>query len=322
METFASSDDFLKSFGSIENHGFINPIFLADTKIGFSVQKYYPQDIRFKPAIGQTTKKPDDLSIMWVVFGDKNQNEKTGSSGLIKLTIRIATMSTYRSKYWDYDFKDDKRDCPSKESLEASLATPRPLELDFEDDYFYNIEKKCFVDKYGAEISGVDILEEVFKKHCKTVHLWFGFGLRIKLAWRSKVPGLIGLLILSIVFLLKHSFGRTLENSADISGIFKIYKTEALKKLDSDSMNLLGYKASKQVMILFCVTAIFISAYLYRMPTANNYYNWLENKQFLFAAHGILLLWLLDAIIPWMLFWVMNFLISVRYKIMFMKLRF
>lgn len=169
METFTSSDEFLKSFGNIEEHGFINSIFLTDAKIGFSVQKHYPQDIRFKPAIGQASKKPDDLSIMWVVFGDKNQNERTGSSGLIKLTIRIATMSTYRSQYWDYDFNDNERDCPSKESLEASLATPRPLELDFEDDYFYNIEKKYFVDKHGTEISGIDMLEEVFKKHCKTL---------------------------------------------------------------------------------------------------------------------------------------------------------
>jgi hypothetical protein len=44
------AESFLGFFRDMQDAGYKFPVFLSDTRVGFSVQRDYPEDIRFKPA--------------------------------------------------------------------------------------------------------------------------------------------------------------------------------------------------------------------------------------------------------------------------------
>ena len=316
MTVFISTDEFVQAFGDLEAAGFYDRINLKDTKVGFSIKKHYPGDIRYKPAIGQKTKSPDSVAVIWVVYGNPNQKE---SQNIAPISIRIGTMSQYRANHWDYNFDDVEGDSPSKESLEASLATPQPLELTIENEYFIDHEQNSFRDAKGRTLTGVEVLERAFATHCNTVHLLRGLALKVKLAWRSNFSGLLLLAVQFLVTLLKQGFGRTLEKDDLNAGFFSPYKHESLKKLDEDSMDLLGYKASKHVIILFCAVTVVVGIYKYKHPAVFPYISWLDGKTVLSATHGIFSIWLLDVAVPWVIFYLMNGLLLWRKRILMMK---
>lgn len=321
MTSFTSTDEFVQAFGDLQGAGFYDPITLQDTRVGFSIKKHYPADIRYKPAIGQKSKNPDNVAVIWVVYGDPKQNKKCPKN-IAPLSIRIGTMSQYRAKHWDYNFDDIDGDSPSKESLDASLATPQPLELTIENKYFFDHQTNSFVDAKGRTIAGIDVLEIAFATHCNTVHLLRGMALRLKLAWQSNFSGFILLAVQMLVGILKQGFGRTLESDDLNAGFFSPYKTESLKKLDEDSMDLLGYKASKHVIILFCALTVVVGYYKYKHPGVFSYISWLDGKTILSATHGVFAVWILDVAVPWILFYIMNALLLWRKRILFMRFSF
>lgn len=316
MSVFNSTNEFLTAFGDLDSHGFYNPVTLTDTPVGFSIKKNYPDNIRYKPAMGQKDKQPDNIAAIWVVY----MPPKIDSNGTSKVPIRlrISTMSQYRTKHWDYNFDDIEGNSPTKESLDASLATPQPIELSYENEYFYDHQRNSFVDTKNNLLQGFEVLNQVFESHCKTVHLLWGLKLRLKLAWQSKVTGLLTLLIELLKSTLKHLFGRTIETNEMMAGIYHPYKRESLKKLDEDSLDLLGYKASKHVVILFCIFVIIFSIYRYNFESKTGYLSWLAEKEFLSTAHGLLALWGIDVLIPLLLFFIINLFVVIKRKLLFM----
>jgi hypothetical protein len=230
-------------------------------------------------------------------------------------------MSLYRTRKWDYDFDDVDGDCPSKESVEASAATPKPIELEYPEEYFFNHVRNVFVDRKGKTVSGLDILERVFQDHCKTVHRLWGLRLRFKLFTQDKFSGLLGAFSKILVLVLKKLFGRTLEDSDAMAGLFRAYKSESMKKYDADSLDVLGYKASKQVMILFCALVIVASLYRYVTGIDNDYWAHVSSSELLSLIHGLFFIWCLDVLVPWFLFWIINGIIWLRTTVLFIKIK-
>lgn len=316
MALFSSTNELLNAFGNLEPHGFYDPVTLTDTPVGFSIKKKYPDNIRYKPAVGQRTKEPDNIAAIWVIYTPPKINSPEISK--VPIRLRISTMSQYRTKHWDYNFDDVEGDSPTKESLEASLATPQPVGLSYESEYFYDHQHHCFTDIKNNTLEGFEVLNQIFESHYKTVHLFWGLKLRLKLAWQSKFTGLLTLIIEFLKSILKFSFGRTIETNEMMAGIYEPYKKESLKKLDEDSLDLLGYKASKHVVILFCLLVIIFSIYRYNFESKTGYLSWLAEKEFLSTAHGLLVLWGIDVVIPLLLFFIINTLIVIKRKILFM----
>lgn len=321
MAFFANTTEFVEQFGDLKAKDFFDPISLNDTKVGFSIKRYYPSDIRYKPAIGQTTKNPDNVAALWVVYTHPDESRKDINESAVPLRIRIANMSLYRMKHWDYDFDDDVGDSPSKDSVEASAATPMPIELQYSGEYFFDHARNVFVDRKGRIISGIEILERVFQDHCKTVHFLWGLRLRAKLFAQDKFTGFLGALISLLAFTLKHFFGRTIEADDAMAGFYRTYKPEAMKKYNADSLDVLGYKASKQVVVVFCVLVIVASLCRYLSGTSDDYWSRVSGSEFLSLVHGLLFIWLLDVVVPWLLFWVINSIIWLRTTVLSMKIK-
>jgi hypothetical protein len=124
-----------------------------------------------------------------------------------------------------------------------------------------------------------------------------------------------------LVWLLKNFFGRSIEDSDVMAGAFRTYKLEALKKYEVDSLDILGYKASKHVVILFCFLAILVSYYRFSTGVSNDYISSIGGSEFLSLVHGVFLIWILDVVIPLAIFWLINGLIWLRTTVMFMKFK-
>lgn len=321
MAYFANTDEFLAHFEGLAAKEFFEPIHLNDTKVGFSVKRHYPSNIRYKPAFGQKSQKPDNIAALWVVYTHPDESRRAVVESKVPIRIRIATMSLYRTKHWDYEYDDVEGDSPSKDSVEASLATPKPLDLEYPGEYFFDHSRNGFVDRKGKTVSGLEILDRVFQDHCNTVHLLWGVRLRAKLFAQDKFAGFLGVLTTLLVWTLKSLFGRSIEGDDTMAGLFRSYKPEALKKYGTDSLDVLGYKASKQVVVLFCALVIVASVCRFESGITDDYWASVGGSEFLSLIHGLFFIWLLDVVIPWLLFWTINVTIRLRTAVLFMKLK-
>jgi hypothetical protein len=318
--TFESSEELVDKFGDLEGRGYFDPIHLTDTTVGFSIKRNYPKDIRYKPAIGQRTGEPDNFATMWVVYEDRKLLQKPTT--LVPVRIRVSNMSWYRTSKWDYDFSDAKGDSPSRESYEASEATPKPLDLSYSNDLFYDHTDNAFKDGEGKTVDGLDFLDRVFSDHCKTVHLFWGLRLRLKLLTQARLAGLFEAFGSLLIWILKVLFGRTIENSDVMAGLYKPYHVENMKKLGADSLNIFGYKASKGVVILFCGLAIVSTYFRFGAEVTNGYWDSVAGSEFSSLVHGIFFLWFLDVVVPRLIFIAINATIRLRAFITFMQMKF
>lgn len=294
---------------------FYDPVILTDADAGFSIRRNYPEDIRYKPA-RYSNKNPDNVAVIWVVF-DKKRIEPD-EPNLVPIRCRIATMSIYRAQHWDYDFEDPE--CPSKDSVEMSNASPQPFSLDFPSEYFYNTEKNIFLTKGGVIVSGIDILNSIFREHVDSVHLFRGLKYKFESLKNSAENSFFEVFIKLIKSTLKYLFGRTIDEDWKVNSAFYGYPISAFKKLQLSSIEILGYRASKNVIVIFCLLVAYAS-FLFLPLDSETYASSVLDSEVLTTVHAVLALIILDELVPLILFGVMNLLIFLRRKRFFSRLK-
>lgn len=193
---FEKTSEFIENAFPGDLEPFYDPRELTDCKVGFSIKRKYPESIRFKPA-KTSTGEHDSVAAIWVVYAHNKSDRDVN----VPVTFRVETLSIYRSKYFDVDFDDPA--APTQNSLEQSNASPQPIGVEFNDDYYFDHENNIFKDKKGRELGGKEILEKVFEIHCNTIHFFKGIKIQAKLLWQSKFVGVLSIIISSFEFLLK-----------------------------------------------------------------------------------------------------------------------
>ncbi len=161
--------ELLKLFGDIESVGYYDSVCLNDAEAGFSVQRNYPKDIKFKPA-KTASGKDDSIACIWAVYESKKQSSKNIP---VPIRFRIALMSKYRTRHF-FDDDDLDPDKPTKVSLNISQRTPQPIDLNLREGYFFDPHTGGLVDGKGNSVSGADALNEIYQSHCNTVHPLLG----------------------------------------------------------------------------------------------------------------------------------------------------
>lgn len=315
---FDTTEQFLKAFDLEAYKNYYDPIPLRDSKVGFSIKRKYPEDIRYKPAF-KKDGSPDNIVAIWVVYSHPQETKKEININKVPIRVRVANMSLYRTAHFDYDFNDEN--CPTEDSAEKSASTPKPIELDYSNEFFYDHERDEFINEVGTVIKGIDILNRVFTDHCDTVHWLKSLKLRSKLFAQAKGTGLLSALITFLVFALKKTFGRTLEEKDTFSAIYHGYKKDDFKKLNEDSLNVLGYKAAKSVIIVFCFIVIVTTFWRYKANMSGGYLGHIASNNTLSLIHGLFFIWFLDVVVPYLLFWLINGIIKIRTNIMFMRFK-
>lgn len=318
MGYFETTEQYQEAFNLNQNDDFYDPVSLQDRKVGFSIKRKYPDNIRYKSAIYENGEH-DNVATLWVTYTHPEESRKNSSINKVPIGVRVANMSLYRSKHFDYDYDDQAS--PTEDSVKKSLSTPKPIELEYPNEYFYDHEHSSFIDNKGTEITGLEILNKVFNDHCDTVHWFKGLRIRLKLLAQSRSQGLISALVTFLSFILKKGFGRTLEESDSISALFHGYKIDNFKKLSEDSLNVFGYKAAKSVIVLFSAVIIVSAYFIYSSGATGGYLGFVGKSNFLSVIHALFILWSLDVVVPNIIFWLINGLIKARTFIAFMKFK-
>jgi len=293
---------------------FYDPVILSDAEAGFSIRRNYPDGIRYKPA-KDSDKNPDNVAVIWVVFDKKRI--KADEPNLVPIRCRIATMSIYRAQHWDYNFEDPK--CPSKDSVEMSNASPQPFSLDFPSDYFYDTEKNIFLTKEGIKVFGIEILNSIFKEHVDSVHLFRGLKYKLESLRNSAENSFFEVFIKLIKFTLRFLFGRTIDEDWKVNSAFYGYPLSAFKKLQLSSIEILGYRTSKNVIVIFCLLVASLS-FVFLPLDEGIYLSSVLDSEVLTTIHAVLALIILDEALPLFLFGFMNLLIFFRRKRLFSRL--
>jgi len=173
-----------------------------------------------------------------------------------------------------------------------------------------------FLDRTNNYITGNQLLDRVFDEHCDTVQFCKGIKYRFQLKRRTLSISILSILINLIPFVLKKGFGRTLDESTNVTSLLKGYKRKDLKKLSTDNLDISGYKASKNVIILFCILVFLAYIGWSVFGVKSSYFSSIFSHPFLAITHTILLLAFFDVLFPEILFRIMNFLIKWRTKLL------
>ena len=301
-----TGNELLNLFGDIASAGYSDAVILTDATAGFSVQRTYPKDIKFHPA-KTAGGKDDSIACIWVVYESKKQSTKNLP---VPIRFRIALMSKYRTHHF---FDDDELDPekPTKASLATSQNTAQPIDLNLRDGYYFDPHTGGLVDDQGNAVRGVDALNEIYQAHCDTVHPVKGLGIRSKQAAHSFSRSALDKLIDGCKWCLKNLFGRTLNERTDRSSYFDGYKGQDFGKLPEDCIEVVGYKVPIRVLGLFILVAAAIAYCSYPMEE-RSYPDLVAHSEVLLTIHCLAGLFILDVIVPHLMFASVNVLIYWR----------
>ncbi|MGR8999518.1 MAG: hypothetical protein ACU88J_10790, partial [Gammaproteobacteria bacterium] len=306
----------IDAFGITKNPNYSRITELTDRKVGFSIQRNYPNDILFIPLVSKNGEV-DSVALIHVVYSHPSKDSPEFNSLKVPLIVRITNHSRYLSNHIDYDFEDPES--PTRESIERTKSTPTPLELDYYEEYFYDHHAKTFLAKDHEPLTGEKLLDRVFDAHCSTSHKTKGKGIRRKLWFQDWVVGVLAAIISLFKWLLIYLFGRTVDDSEKYFAYLEGYDRKSFKKLSTESLDVFGYKASRAVIILFCVLISVLYATTYFNCYHPPYLESIFKNNFLALTHSLLMLWILDVVIPEVLFQLINLVTKVRTKIAFKK---
>jgi len=285
---------------------------LRDRIVGFSLQRNYPSEIRFKPP-KRTNGEDDTVALIHVIYLHPQEFKMSSHEGRVPFALRITAFSRYLSEHADYSFSDE--DCPTRDSVLLSRRTPEPLEIQSYGRYFYNHSSNSFEDEKAQSLSGKDILDRLFKSHCDTTkplrRVWPEFDFRM--TWR--LFAFLGSIVDFLKAILRILFGRHIESTETGTGFLKPYRREDMKLLRADSIEFFGYKAPKNLVLLYslALAALFTGAYIRRMQDGFIYA--VAASDVISLAFSIIILWILEAAFPRLLLSLINLLVRVKIRV-------
>ena len=285
--------------------------------IGFSIQRPYPETSKYSQPVTQDGV-PDTYALISIKYGPVQLNSKPAHR--IPISVGVFVHSRYISKHLDYNFTD--KECPTEESVLASKRTPRPIDLTSFNEYFYDHQIDVFVDNKGKIIEGIKIINDLYELHLATVDKFKGLVLRWKMASVYKTAILCRPLSDLFKWLLKIICGRTFEPNDDMRGIWAEYRQEDLKLLKTERIDVFGYKASKNVIVTFCVLLLSLYVSFYSFGYSPRFLKGVVKNNLLSFAFAVLAISILDHIVPRILFYFVNLMIRLESRLRTMRFKF
>ena len=299
-----TGQDLLNLFGDVATAGYVDHVLLSDIKVGFSIQRKYPPDIRYKPA-KTSTGEDDTVAVIWVVYEDSFETKGT----YVPLRLRISMLSKYRQKHL-FDDGGDDAERPTSESLRESRQTPQPMELSLR-DYFFDVYSNSFVDEKRVAVSGVEILNRLFKAHCDSVHPVRGLRIRSVELVHGVSRGTLDVMIDITRWTLHKVFGRSLAESQDKLAFYDGYDRASLGKYPEDSVDFAGLRFSKRLIPL-ALLLYAVGAWSVFPIEDKSYIHYVTQSEVLSSIHVVGMLFVLEEILPVGLFYFLNGLIRLR----------
>lgn len=314
---FGSSDNFIGNI-DIPDDSAYEDIRRFDNSIGFSVQRAYPEESKFRPPRNKMDK-PDTFALIRVGYSpEKAPDDKPH---MVPIYANISPFSRYLENHYDYNYSD--KTCPTEESIIASKRTPKPIELEFINDYLFDHNLNTFVDSKGNEKNGNEVLNDIYETHVATVDKMKGKILKLKLKYKSGTISIFNLSERLAKLLLSILCGRTIEPKDRSRGILgSEYHKEDLKLLKTERIDVFGYRASKNVIVTFCLLLMFLFFIFYTFGYSPQWLMIIGNNSLLTFAFAVICISLLDIVLPKILFAILNFSIRNRFIMVFKRFKF
>jgi hypothetical protein len=317
MTAELESAEELKALFRIEENPEYEQFTCFKAGVGFSVQRAYSTSCKYKPPVTEDGN-PDTVALIRVGY-DASYGE-CQSPQRVPLRVNICAFSRYLMNHFDYSFSDPK--CPTEESVNRSKLTPKPVELEALDEYFIDRDRQAIVKSDGTMVSGIELLDELYQLHVKTVDtLWgqvFRWRMQSKKRMSNFAEGIGGLLKWALEFFC----GRTLESGEAMRGVITSYHREDMKLLSTESIDVFGYRASKNTVGTFCAIILIIYFSLRKLGGAPLWLKTIAENSVLALAAGITSIAVLDVWLPRVLLWLINRTIAIKWKTLSSKTTF
>lgn len=283
---------------------------LRDSK-GFSVQRDYPDNVAFKSAI-DTKGNSDTVALVHFVLLAENQKDN-----LIPVLLSARKYSRYLSNHYDFDFNDPES--PTESSVLRSKKTKQPIDLESVNDYFFNIENKKTYDSFGNEFTLKEVLDDILKEHFLTARPFRGTVIRSKFGLNKFFQKFVRILIRILKFYLKMVNGILFEPGDSFAGELSLYKRSNMRSVKTENFDFFGYKTSKNSILFLALLSTLLFFLNPDFPLKNRLVYGFKNYELLSVGLALVLLWIIDWVFPTISFYVINLLIWIKVKSVFLK---
>lgn len=308
-------------FSSIKNIE-IRPWDDTSENVGLSVFKNYPDKDTFIPARNKKGQK-DSIAVIKIWY-KRSEVVLMRKRKKVSLKIGIYKLSRYSLKSPFPNFADD--DSPTKASLAESKASKQPFDLEEFSRYELHLDKLKIYDlKKGRRISPKGVIEEIYKEHLDT---YKNLSFQMKVKMRERILELIDPTIEIFKKINYYLFGKKIKENEDFMiGILKPYSFKDLSDLEliSEKPKIFGsefpisYKTAGTISVLF--TIIYLINYYFGHDILGIVIliNSLTNSFFLAVMVGAILL-IFDRLIPYIILFLINQLIKLKFSLMLLKI--
>jgi hypothetical protein len=282
-----------------------------DRIAGFSIEREYPNKLRYKP-LKTRDGKAVTVALYHVVYGHPKDTEQPINDAKVPVFISIGLFNRYKAAHHEYAFSDP--DCPTEESIELSESSPKPASLESKNIFYdHKIEKLIIVS--GQAVSGRKLLDSLFKNHCDTVRKWRG----IKYRFNKKVHS-------AKIYICKQGerfcrcllkcLGYALPEKVGFDIFSGSYTRKDLQACKSADITIFQYKTSKNVVVAFSIIVVIGFILYFLLGLKLPFVSGLATGSLFVMCSVIIFLWILESVIPRVLLIFVNYLFKKRIALM------
>ncbi len=193
----------------------------------------------------------------------------------------------------------------------VSLGTPKnglldPLDLDFQDEFFYNEKEDKFF-HYNKEINAKNLILYIEKIHKKPTKIVRGILLRSRLwFWRIFIPNGIKIFDRFLILILRIISGEKLQKDIWERLFSKHFSEQSNKQLPSKedsfenrgTMEFFGYKAKRWAVVFYCLLQLIIYIFYFYLNIKINIITNIFKNNFLSICYVVVTFALTEYLIP------------------------
>jgi hypothetical protein len=264
-------DNFKLKF-NLPSDGFLEPVDLQDTQIGFSV--YKEREVTGFKSLFRVYIKDEELN----KNGDKKPVIVSASYG--KETENGITIS----------------------STEFERGRDWPIELISDGEYFYNVKTNDFFNEKNRIISAIDILKQVDKQHLKPTKRFMGIPIRTKLflfhtVFSSSIAFMFNL-IAGLQYLISGEKIHIFKNLVEPERFTTPYLPNNLESTRGKRIKIFEYEVEAWVAALYCSAHLFFYGLFYFYNYKPHWMVTIFTNSFLTTMYGIVSLGLANTLLP------------------------
>ena len=304
---FKTNAELIKAFDFAHHSEYVQLTEFTGSDIGFTVQKEYRSNLSYKPPV-KADGTPDTTALIVIGY---NRGQVATTDLNVPIHVRAYHYSRFIGNHDFYHYGHP--DCPTQSSVSASEKTPKPIDLTFDGIYYFNHFVGGFFDKDDQPVSGIDILNNAYEKLCETVDHKRRSRFEEKMKRQRRYAAWCDRASEFIEYLMKHVFGRTFKVDDLIRKMFNGYSSkDIVVEKRVDDMDIFGYKASKSIILLFCLSVMGVYTLYYFHPNSFRFFKTVAKNNLLSLCFVVFYIWLIDVILPALLFRIMRLLFRLK----------